>query len=280
SLPGGQGWVSADFVIATNVENVPVIASPPTPVPTPTPVPPTPVPPTRTPMPAPPPQAQINFWADRTQINLGECATLNWNVQNVQAVWVYPLGSDFSAFPRTGVGNERVCPPVTTTYEMRVLMTDGSTQLRQVTINVIQPIAPPQPPPVATQPIAPPQPPVEANPLAGTRWNVMNVNNGMGAVVGLVAGSTITMDFGTGGQLQGSAGCNTYSATYNASGDALTISPPRATQMYCDSPEGVMQQEQQFLAALQSAAAFQITGDRLYIRSPGGALAVSGNRAP
>ena len=46
SLPGGMGWVSADFVTATNAENVPVIASPPTPVPTPTRVPPTPAPPT------------------------------------------------------------------------------------------------------------------------------------------------------------------------------------------------------------------------------------------
>ena len=55
--------------------------------------------------------AQINFWADRTQINQGECATLNWDVHNVQAVWVYPQGSDFNAFPRTGQGNERVCPP-------------------------------------------------------------------------------------------------------------------------------------------------------------------------
>ena len=40
-------------------------------------------------------------------------------------------------------------PAVTTTYEMRVQLTDGSTQFRQVTINVTQPIAPPQPPPVA-----------------------------------------------------------------------------------------------------------------------------------
>ena len=35
-----------------------------------------------------------------------------------------------------------------------------------------------------------------------------------------------------------------------------------------------MQQEQQFLAALQSAATFQITGDQLNIRSGADALAV------
>ena len=41
-----------------------------------------------------------------------------------------------------------------------------------------------------------------------------------------------------------------------------------------------MQQEQQFLAALQSAATFQITGNQLQIRSGGDALAIMANRAP
>ena len=134
----------------------------------------------------PPPGAKISFWADRTQINRGECATLNWDVHNVRGVWVYPQGSDFNAFPRTGQGNERVCPAATTTYEMRVKLNDGSTQFRQVTINVTQPIAPPQPPAVE-QPIAPPQPPLLVDPLAGTRWNVVNFNNGMGAAPGVIA---------------------------------------------------------------------------------------------
>ncbi len=284
ALPGGSGWVSADFVTATNAENVPVVASPPTPVPTATRVPPTPaptrVPPTAAPIVATPipPQAQINFWADRTQINAGECATLNWDVRNVQGVWIYPQGSNFSAFPRTGQGSERVCPAATTTYEMRVQMNDGSTQFRQVTINVTQPIAPPQPPPVATQPIAPPQPPTVVNPLAGTRWTVTNFNNG-GAVVGLVEGSTITMDFDATGRVQGKAGCNNFFANYQAGGNVLTIDRPGSTNLFCDSPEGVMQQEQQFLAALNSAATFQISGAQLQIRSAADALAVMANRA-
>ena len=97
---------------------------------------------------------------------------------------------------------------------------------------------------------------------------------------GSFAGSTITMDFGAGGQLQGSAGCNTYSANYQAGGNALSITMPISGRMLCDSPEGVMQQEQQFLAALQSAATFQITGAQLQIRSAGDTLAVMANRAP
>ena len=274
ALPGGMGWVSADFVLVTNAEAVPVIASPPPPPPTPTRVPqPTAPPPAPTTAPAQPtavPAPQINFWADRTQINQGECATLNWNVQNVQAVWVYPQGSNFNAFPRTGQGNERVCPPATTTYELRVLLPDGSTQFAQVTITVIQPIASPQPP------IVPPA----VDPLAGTRWTVANINNGAGAVVGLVEGSRITMDFDTAGRVQGKAGCNTYFANYTAGGNSLTVARPGSTNLFCESPEGVMEQEQQFLAALQSAATFQIAGDQLQIRSADNSLAVVATRAP
>jgi heat shock protein HslJ len=159
---------------------------------------------------------------------------------------------------------------VTTTYEMRVQLTDGSTQFRQVTINVAQPIASPQPPTEAPG----------ANPLAGTRWSVANFNNGTGAVTGIVAGSTITMDFDALGQVRGQAGCNTYSAYYQASGNAMSVNLPTSTSMYCESPEGVMQQEQQFLTALQSAATFQITGDQLQIRSGADALAVAATRAP
>ena len=281
SLRGGVGWVSADFVTATDADDVPVVPSPPPP-PTPTRVPPpTARPPTATPVrptPVPPPGAKISFGADRTQINRGECATLNWDVHNVRGVWVYPQGSDFNAFPRTGQGNERVCPAATTTYEMRVKLNDGSTQFRQVTINVTQPIAPPQPPPV-TQPIAPPQPPLLVDPLAGTRWTVVNFNNGMGAVTGTTPDTSITLVFEASGQLSGNAGCNTYSAGYRAGGNSLTVDRPNATSRWCETPEGVMQQEQQYLAALQSAASFNLSGDQLQIRSGSDGLAVVATRA-
>jgi heat shock protein HslJ len=281
SLPGGKGWVSADFVNATDAEDVPVVPSPPPPPPTPTRVPPpTARPATATPIrptPIPPPQTRINFWADRTQINRGECTTLRWDVYGVRGVWVYPRGSDYRSFPRTGQGSEQVCPSSTTTYEMRVLLQDGSTQFREVTVNVTQPIAPPQPPSV-TQPIAPPQPPPAGDPLTGTRWNVVNFNNGMGAVTGTIEGTTITLAFDA-GRASGNAGCNTYNANYQAGGNVLTVERPNATMQFCETPDGVMQQEQQYLAALQSAATFSVSGDQLQIRSGSDALAVVATRA-
>ena len=166
-------------------------------------------PPTATPVP-PPPHAtadrraadragapQINFWADRTQINQGECATLNWDVHNVQAVWVYPQGADFNAFPRTGQGNERVCPCGTTTYEMRVQLTDGSTQFRQVTINVAQPIAPPQPPPIA---------PVAGRSAGRDALDRGELQQRHGRGDELIPGTTITLDFDSVGPGLGQGG--------------------------------------------------------------------------
>jgi heat shock protein HslJ len=266
SAPGGIGWGSADFVLATNAENVPVIASPPPPAPTATPVP---AQPTLTPVPAQPtptPSAEITFTADRTTIMQGECATLSWSVQNVQAVWVYPLGANYAAFPQTGQGSQTVCPATTTTYEMRVRLRDGTTQFRQVTIavNVPAPTATPAPAP---------------NPLAGTRWDVVNYNDGA-AIVTLVPGTSITMEFGAGGQVTGNSGCNSFSAGYSVNGSALSITQPGGTQQFCAEPEGVMDQEARFLAALQSAASFRINGSQLEITSAAGQIVLVATRAP
>jgi heat shock protein HslJ len=273
SAPGGIGWVSADFVLATNAEGVPVIEAPPPPPPTPTRVPPpatpTAVPPTATPLP------EISFWADRTNINQGECTRLNWSVQNVQGVWVYPRGEPYNRFPRTGQGSEVVCPTTTTTYEMRVLQRDGSTVFREVTINVAAPAptaTPVPPPPTATPAPAP-------DPLAGTRWDVANYNDGS-AIVTLIPGTSITMEFGRDGQIRGNAGCNTYFASYQVNGNNITIGQPGASTRLCAEPEGVMDQEARFLAAVQSAATFRITGDMLEISNAAGQIVIVANRMP
>ena len=272
SAPDGIGWVSVDFVLATNAENVPVMQGPPPPVATATPVPPAA---TATPVPAQPtatPSAEIVFTADRTTIMEGECATLSWSVQNVQAVWVYPLGANYASFPQTGQSSQQVCPTTTTTYEMRVRLRDGTTQFRQVTITVT-PLAPTATP----VPTAPPAP--VPDPLTGTRWNVVSVNNGSG-IVSLAPGTSITMDFGTDGQVTGSSGCNTYFASFSLNGNAISIGQPGATSLFCAEPAGVMDQEQAFLAALQAAATFRITGSQLDLTTAGGQIAITANQAP
>ncbi|MCB8984449.1 MAG: META domain-containing protein [Ardenticatenaceae bacterium] len=256
TAPGGIGWVSADFVVATNTENVPVIEVAPPIVVLPT-AAPTPTPP---PAPTATPVAEISFGADRTNINQGECTTLRWSVNNIQAVWVYPLGEQFERFPRTGQGSEQVCPTVTTTYEMRVLQRDGTVIFRQVTINVSG---------------------AAPDPLAGTRWEVVNYNNGRGALVTPLAGTRLTLEFGANGSLGGSAGCNTYTTSYQVNGSNITIGLPASTQQLCTEPAGIMEQETDFLtSALPSAATFRINGSSLEIMTAGGQIAVLANRIP
>jgi heat shock protein HslJ len=111
--------------------------------------------------------------------------------------------------------------------------------------------------------------------LAGKSWEVIGVNNGKQAVASVINGTTLTMDFGAGGQVSGSAGCNNYSGSYETNGDQIKFGPLAVTQKMCGEPEGVMGQEANFLKALQNAAKFKIAGNKLEIRSADGALQVS-----
>jgi heat shock protein HslJ len=110
--------------------------------------------------------------------------------------------------------------------------------------------------------------------LLGTSWEVISYNNGREAVVSLLTGTDISLNFGTDGQVSGNAGCNTYSGGYQAGGKELKVGILAGTRMFCDKPAGVMDQEKQYLAALQSAATFEIAGDTLTIRDASGAMQV------
>lgn len=74
----------------------------------------------------------INFWADSYTVAPGQCTTLRWDVQGVQAVFLNEQGV-------AGQSSQQVCPNQTTTYTLRVVMNDGSQQTRQVTITVGNP---------------------------------------------------------------------------------------------------------------------------------------------
>ena len=98
-------------------------------------------------------------------------------------------------------------------------------------------------------------------------------NNGREAVVGLLEGTEITLNFEE-TSLNGSAGCNNYFAGYMVSGNTITVEPPGATFMFCESPEGVMEQEAGVpRRLLESAATFSIEGDQLWLRTAGDAIA-------
>ncbi|MCU0231810.1 MAG: META domain-containing protein [Acidobacteria bacterium] len=118
----------------------------------------------------------------------------------------------------------------------------------------------------------------QAETLAGTAWRVTGINNGRQAVVSVLAGTAPTLAFGTDGRASGSAGCNNFNAGYTADGSKVAITEPASTRKMCAEPAGVMEQEQQFLAALATVATARVEGDRLELRRADGALAVSATK--
>jgi heat shock protein HslJ len=120
----------------------------------------------------------------------------------------------------------------------------------------------------------------QSSELGGSSWLVTGYNNGKQAVVSLALGTTLTADFGADGRLGGSAGCNSYTATFEVAGKSLKIGPVASTRKFCAEPAGVMEQETQYLKALETAATYRIDADKLELRTADGALAASLARAP
>jgi len=130
----------------------------PTPTPTGTPPPPRPtptatstalptatptetsLPPTPTPTFTPYPQAVINFWSDAPYVNAGQCTTLHWDVEGVREVYL-------NGNPVAGQGSQQVCLCEAATYTLHVVKLDGSTEDRQVFIDVYGSCETPEPPP-------------------------------------------------------------------------------------------------------------------------------------
>ena len=107
------------------------------------------------------------------------------------------------------------------------------------------------------------------NPLAGMQGQATAINGEP-----VLEGTTLTASFGQDGSLNGSAGCNSYSTEYAVNGSQLSISPASATGMLCAEPEGIMEQESAFLAALESARSFSIEGGELYILDGSGGAVI------
>ena len=114
--------------------------------------------------------------------------------------------------------------------------------------------------------------------VAGTAWTVTGYNNGKQAVVSVLAGTTLTLDFGADGRVTGTAGCNRFTGTYTVTGTDVAIAGVAATRKICVEPENVMEQEAAYLKALTMGTRARIDGSRLEIRTADGALTVSATR--
>ncbi len=95
-------------------------------------------------------------------------------------------------------------------------------------------------------------------------WTLQTLNGAP-----LLAGSTINVTFEE-GKITGYSGCNSYGGTYTAKGAALQLGEIAMTLMAC-LEDGVMEQEQAYMAALSAVAKVRMDYDRLELLDASGA---------
>ncbi|QIK72621.1 META domain-containing protein [Propioniciclava coleopterorum] len=117
---------------------------------------------------------------------------------------------------------------------------------------------------------------VTSQDLDGTKWVVTGFNNGAGGVTSPIVDTEVTVAF-TGDSVSANAGCNAINGAATFSDGTIKLGPLATTRKMCPAPEGVMQQEQQFAAALEKATSYQIEGDTLRL-AEGGATMVTARR--
>jgi heat shock protein HslJ len=100
-----------------------------------------------------------------------------------------------------------------------------------------------------------------ATALPGTAWELGTIGSQDGTASSVLSGTTISLTFDA-ETLRGSAGCNRYFGSYEATGDQIAISGIGSTKMHCGDA-GVMEQEQQYLAALGEISSFKFGSETL-----------------
>lgn len=105
--------------------------------------------------------------------------------------------------------------------------------------------------------------------IDGTEWVLASLNGGSP-----LEGTEITLAFDD-GEASGSAGCNTYFGPYTVDGTGgLTFQGLANTEMACLEPEGIMEQETEYLQILRAATRYSVTDGQLEILADGGGVLV------
>lgn len=99
--------------------------------------------------------------------------------------------------------------------------------------------------------------------LANTSWKLESYGP-KGAETPALDGNPVTLTFEDESKAGGSGGCNSYGGQYAVKDGALSFGRVFSTMMACVD-QNAMQQETDFLSALNSAGSYRLNGDRLSI---------------
>jgi heat shock protein HslJ len=255
-VPNGQGWVFAEFVEVTNVENVPVVE-------------------------APPLGAALTGttweWLSLTDplevtevsdpslytilFNADGSANIKADCNNVVATYTVEDGSiSITLGPSTlaACGPESLDQQYLGGLENAViyffeegdlfldLFADGGTMR-------FRPAQPAQP--VEDGGSAPaPNPDLPVESAQGIQFQLTSFGPA-GAEQPVLPGTEITATFSE-TEVAGSAGCNDYTGALTPVDDYFTVGPAATTLRACSEPDGIMEQEQAYLAALEATDGF------------------------
>src|SRR5574342_393738 len=79
-----------------------------------------------------------------------------------------------------------------------------------------------------------------SSPLKDTQWELTRYASAQGQLTDVLAETQVTLEFSD-GKLSGNAGCNSFFGDYQSNAGNLTIGSVGHTEMFCTSPEGVME---------------------------------------
>jgi heat shock protein HslJ len=256
--PGGQGWVAAAFIEATNAENVPVV---------------------------PAPEAGVALTLTTWQwMSLSD--PVGETIVNDPSRYTILFNEDGSASIKADCNNVGATysadgSSITITLGAATLVACPEDSLDQQFLNGLSNVAlyffqdgdlymdmfadggtmrfsplgaaPPTAPPVTT-PAPTPNPDSPVGSAQGILFQVVSFG-AVGAEQPVLEGTQITATF-LAIEVTGSAGCNTYTGALTPVNDYFTIGPVATTQQECTEPAGIMEQEQAYLAALEATNGF------------------------
>jgi heat shock protein HslJ len=246
--PGGQVWVTADWVEVTGAENVPVVVAPPVEL-------------TLSSVPwqwvstTDPAQGTVNVNDPSRYVilfNDDGTALIQADCNDVQASYTTD-GSNISILP--GISTMAACPPDSLDSQFMAQLSsaviyfiEGGNLYLDLPADggTMRFISEGSPPPSEDAPAG-----------AGDGLTFFLVSMGPeGDEQELIPGTQITASFAN-DQVTGNAGCNNYSGTLTPVKDYFTVGPIIVTNQYCAEPAGVMEQEQAYLAALQATGGYE-----------------------
>lgn len=190
---------------------------------------------TATPVPTTPPSVPIidSFVVNPPQIQAGQCVQINWSASGATSL-IRLLRNNVLVLDNAAlVGQAQDCLPIPGNYVYQLVASTATGESTSRNQSVLVSEAPPE------------------NPLAGKSYAVIGINNNP-----IIANSTITASFGADGKINGSGGCNTYSASYTVNGSQISVGDVASSQIMCAEPPGVMDQEALYFSTLRAAVSF------------------------